>query len=131
MNFKSIDFFQELFVLLDLVGAAGARYYSLNANTNSQYRQLYGIERSLGRMHRLRTNNFQFQRRELPSAQIEDDHVPFLTRGVPIVHLISLPFPEHWHKAGDNYESLDFGSIRSFNDIMRIYVYDYLTHKRS
>lgn len=117
-------------MLLDLIGAPGARYYSLFANTNAQYRQLHGIERSLGRMNRLRSNNYQFQRRELPNAAIEDDHVPFLTRGVPIMHLISLPFPENWHKEGDNYASLDFGSIRSFNDVMRVYVYDYLTRTK-
>lgn len=28
---------------------------------------------------------------------IEDDHVPFLRRGVPILHLIATPFPKVWH----------------------------------
>lgn len=123
--------FQDLFVLLDLIGAQGSQFYSLFQNTNSQHRQLYGIERSLGRIGRLQSRNFQFQRRELPNAQIDDDHVPFLKRGVPILHLISVPFPNDWHKEGDNYRSLDFSSIRSFNDVLRVYVYNYLTHQRS
>lgn len=132
MNTHLLNFsFQDLFVLLDLIGAQGSQFYSLFRNTNSQHRQLYGIERSLGRMGRLQSRNFQFQRRELPNAQIDDDHVPFLKRGVPILHLISVPFPSDWHKAGDNYRSLDFSSIRSFNDVLRVYVYNYLTHQRS
>jgi len=31
------------------------------------------------------------------AGQIEDDHLPFLREGVPIVHLISVPFPRVWH----------------------------------
>lgn len=30
-------------------------------------------------------------------AGIEDDHIPFLAKGVPVVHLISVPFPKVWH----------------------------------
>lgn len=28
---------------------------------------------------------------------IEDDHMPFLAKGVPVVHIISVPFPTVWH----------------------------------
>ena len=28
---------------------------------------------------------------------IEDDHIPFLKLGVPIVHMITVPFPRVWH----------------------------------
>jgi glutaminyl-peptide cyclotransferase len=31
-------------------------------------------------------------------AHIDDDHVPFLIRGVPVLHLIPWPFPDNWHK---------------------------------
>lgn len=31
-------------------------------------------------------------------AHIEDDHIPFLIRGVPALHLIPWPFPDSWHK---------------------------------
>jgi len=30
-------------------------------------------------------------------GSIEDDHIPFLKKGVPVVHLISVPFPKVWH----------------------------------
>lgn len=28
---------------------------------------------------------------------IEDDHIPFVRKGVPVVHLIAAPFPSVWH----------------------------------
>ena len=41
-------------------------------------------------------------------AGIEDDHIPFKRRGVPILHLIAYPFPREWHKAKILY---DFGMV--------------------
>ncbi len=29
---------------------------------------------------------------------IEDDHLPFLRNGVPILHMITNPFPHVWHR---------------------------------
>lgn len=33
----------------------------------------------------------------VPMGYIDDDHVPFLQRGVPILHVITSPFPQVWH----------------------------------
>lgn len=30
-------------------------------------------------------------------GHIEDDHIPFLQRGVSILHIIPTPFPKVWH----------------------------------
>lgn len=32
-----------------------------------------------------------------PRGGIDDDHRPFLQRGVPVFHVIPLPFPHVWH----------------------------------
>ena len=60
------------------------------------------------------------------SGGIAGDHLPFKRRGVPILHLISTPFPSVWHTAGDNRDALDFGLIANFNRILRIFVAEYL-----
>ncbi len=64
---------------------------------------------------------------------IEDDHVPFLQRGVPILHLISTPFPPGWHSEGDNLASLDENSIEDLAAIFRVFLASILnlTHARS
>jgi hypothetical protein len=49
--------------------------------------------------------------------------------GVPILHLIPSPFPDVWHKEGDNYSALDFNTIANLNKIMRIFVAEYLSLK--
>jgi glutaminyl-peptide cyclotransferase len=59
-------------------------------------------------------------------AQIEDDHVPFMRRGVPILHAITVPFPETWHKNGDNAESLHWPTIQNLNTAFRALAADYL-----
>lgn len=38
---------------------------------------------------------------------IDDDHRPFKELGVPIVHVIPVPFPKVWHKQTDNEKAID------------------------
>lgn len=33
-----------------------------------------------------------------PWGGVDDDHKPFLQRGVPVFHVIPIPFPDVWHK---------------------------------
>ena len=37
---------------------------------------------------------------------VGDDHEPFLHRGVPVVHLIPLPFPRVWHTIKVSFKSM-------------------------
>ena len=34
------------------------------------------------------------------AGSVEDDHLPFLHKGVPVLHMIPLPFPRVWHTLG-------------------------------
>ncbi|CAG0878950.1 unnamed protein product [Cyprideis torosa] len=38
---------------------------------------------------------------------VQDDHLPFLAKGVPIVHLIPTPFPSTWHTLGDDLTAIN------------------------
>lgn len=44
-------------------------------------------------------------------AQVLDDHVPFLNRGVDVLHVIPTPFPDMWHRMGDDGEHLDMDTV--------------------
>uniref|UniRef100_A0A4X1T1L1 Glutaminyl-peptide cyclotransferase n=2 Tax=Sus scrofa TaxID=9823 RepID=A0A4X1T1L1_PIG len=57
---------------------------------------------------------------------IQDDHVPFLRKGVPVLHLIPSPFPEVWHTMDDNEENLDKTTIDNLNKILQVFVLEYL-----
>lgn len=63
---------------------------------------------------------------KLSYAQVEDDHIPFVKQGVPVIHLIPLPFPPVWHKLTDNADALHYPTIDNLVSIIRVFVAQYL-----
>ncbi|KAF5345419.1 hypothetical protein D9757_013476 [Collybiopsis confluens] len=55
-----------------------------------------------------------------------DDHIPFLKKGVRVLHLIPENFPEVWHTIGDDASVLDRMSMRRWDLIMRVFIAEYL-----
>ena len=53
-------------------------------------------------------------------------NVGLFLSGVPVVHLITFPFPHVWHKLSDNESNLDYNSIDDLNKILRVFVAEYL-----
>jgi len=45
---------------------------------------------------------------------------------VPVVHLISVPFPSEWHTASDTESALDWPTINNIGKVMRVFVAEYL-----
>ena len=42
---------------------------------------------------------------------IEDDHIPFLQKGIAAVDLIGFEDLTHWHRPSDTLENVDLGSM--------------------
>lgn len=57
---------------------------------------------------------------------IEDDHIPFMMRGVDILHIIPSPFPAVWHKMADNGENLDLPTVRDWAKIVTAFTAEWL-----
>jgi len=114
----------DVFVLLDLLGAKNMRISKLETSTGDWYDNLVRIERGL-QQRNINLGPAIFNPNFLP-AGIEDDHIPFKRRDVPILHLIAYPFPRAWHKIGDDRSSLDFKKIANLNNILRVFVAEYL-----
>ena len=51
------------------------------------------------------------------SAQIEDDHLPFVQAGVPSVDIIDLEYPP-WHTAGDTLDACSARSLQVVGDVL-------------
>jgi glutaminyl-peptide cyclotransferase len=49
---------------------------------------------------------------------IEDDHIPFMRRGVEILHLIPSPFPRVWHTSNDDGPHLDIDTVEDWSRIV-------------
>uniref|UniRef100_A0A5K3F2F7 glutaminyl-peptide cyclotransferase n=1 Tax=Mesocestoides corti TaxID=53468 RepID=A0A5K3F2F7_MESCO len=121
----------DLFVLLDLVGAAGhpfpqyvhcdSRIYDMLSKIENLSKPLflpstYGFGAGPGRSY------FSSVIRD----DIQDDHKPFLDRGVPVLHLIPAPFPPQWHKTTDTIENVDMKSIHDIQLVVATFLCQFL-----
>ncbi|GAA5888242.1 hypothetical protein JCM6882_000334 [Rhodosporidiobolus microsporus] len=93
-------------------GLAGESYTAASTKVGVQERSFF-VPRSGGNMQGY-------------AGQIEDDHIPFLKAGVPIVHLISVPFPKVWHTIRDDASALSLPTIKAWALIVRLTVAEYL-----
>ncbi|KAI0602021.1 glutaminyl-peptide cyclotransferase [Biscogniauxia sp. FL1348] len=122
----------SMFVLLDLLGAAEPRVLSWFQTTHWAYQALAQIEtrmRALGLLESSPKKPF------LPDADkqqfgdshyVQDDHVPFMARGVPILHVIPTPFPPAWHKIDDDGDHLDMPTVRDWARIVTAFALEWL-----
>lgn len=118
----------DLFVLLDLIGAPSPRFGNQFPSTTHWLSRLQSIEKRLHSTNHLvdHPNSVQYFWPNHPIGHIQDDHVPFLDRGVQILHLIPSPFPSVWHTFDDNEQNLDRTSIGNLNKILQVFVLEYL-----
>lgn len=112
-------------VLLDLLGTRTSTFYSYVASGQRWFTHAANIEMRLRSANLLNTNTKYFSTDFAPGG-IEDDHVPFMKRGVPILHLIPSPFPSEWHTDADNKAALDYLTVDDLNKILRVFVIEYL-----
>ncbi|XP_056396624.1 glutaminyl-peptide cyclotransferase-like protein isoform X2 [Hyla sarda] len=111
----------DLFVLLDLLGAPEPLILSHFSETRGHFMRLFSLEKrlhGLGLLDAHRLDNPYF-RPDLYFGPVEDDHVPFLRRGVPVLHVISTPFPAVWHTHDDTEENLHRPTV---TNLCRIFV---------
>ena len=86
----------EVLVLLDLLGAPNPTLPNYYPSTSWLFNKLVHIEQRLthGATKMFDLNSPLTYRGHI----MQDDHLPFLHRGVDIIHAIPYPFPEVWHK---------------------------------
>ncbi|KAF9420579.1 hypothetical protein BGZ94_009091 [Podila epigama] len=62
-----------------------------------------------------------------PWGGVEDDHIPFLHRGVPIFHVIPVPFPSVWHTLADDASAISQEVVTGWANIFRAFTVEYLS----
>uniref|UniRef100_A0AC34QRL1 Glutaminyl-peptide cyclotransferase n=1 Tax=Panagrolaimus sp. JU765 TaxID=591449 RepID=A0AC34QRL1_9BILA len=116
----------DVFMLLDLLGAPNPRITStFGHGTTELFQELPKIEKALKSLNCLKKRPYAFQSGTSFQA-VEDDHMPFMAKGVPVMHLISVPFPSVWHTPADNEKALDYDTIENLNAVVRVFVARYL-----
>ncbi|XP_035466001.2 glutaminyl-peptide cyclotransferase [Scophthalmus maximus] len=118
----------DLLVLMDLIGAPSPRFGNQFPSTTPWLTRLQNIEKRLHSMNQLvdHPTSVQYFWPDRPVGHIQDDHIPFLNRGVRCLHLIPSPFPSVWHTFDDNEQNLDRNTIQNLNKIVQVFVLEYL-----
>ena len=122
----------SLFVLLDLLGAKNPNIPSYFPTTHWAYKHLAKVEARLRKLNLLESTP---PRPFLPAAAkmpqtsrgyIADDHIPFMQRGVQILHVIPNPFPAQWHKMTDDADHLDMPTVKDWAKIVTGFVAEWM-----
>ncbi|XP_037551480.1 LOW QUALITY PROTEIN: glutaminyl-peptide cyclotransferase [Nematolebias whitei] len=118
----------DLFVLLDLIGAPTPLFGNKFPETKPWLSRLQSIEKRLHSMNQLveHPNSVQYFWPGVSVGHVLDDHVPFQSRGVRILHLIPASFPSVWHRFEDDEENLHRPTIRNLSKILQVFVLEYL-----
>ncbi|KAH8998330.1 peptidase family M28-domain-containing protein [Lactarius hatsudake] len=140
----------EHLVLLDLLGAAHPLVRSYFPDTAWLFDALVDAEtrlRTAGILDAAALGRSFFRPRSATDNSLGymgDDHLPFLRRGVSVLHVIAEPFPSVWHTLGvrtftssavrlvadgrgqDDATVLDLPTLRAWNLIFRVFFAEYL-----
>jgi len=115
----------DAFVLLDLLGMENPRFYDLYTETSHLYKRLQIIENVMHKSKQIEFTHPYFVGKPNRYPRIEDDHVPFMRKGIPILHVISIPFPSVWHELSDDEMAVDPDTVKNLLKIFRQFLLEY------
>ncbi|KIW29693.1 uncharacterized protein PV07_05486 [Cladophialophora immunda] len=125
----------ELFVLLDLLGSPeDLPIPSWQHTSHWSYVKMAEAEQRLRKLGMFRSNP---SRTWLPekdkketdrfgSYVMQDDHIPFIDRGVQVLHLIPGRFPSVWHTMRDDGEHLDIPTVEDWALLTTVFAAEYM-----
>ncbi|KAL9043370.1 MAG: hypothetical protein Q9214_003443 [Letrouitia sp. 1 TL-2023] len=130
----------SLFILLDLLGAKNPNVPSYFKTTHWAYKKMAQIEQRLRSLSLF--DSAQKEKSKPPSppflpdqkkdegkwigGMIEDDHMPFMERGVDVLHIIPSPFPRVWHNIEDNGANLDLPTVKDWSKLVTAFVGEWM-----
>ena len=61
-----------------------------------------------------------------PSYMMQDDHIPFMARGVEVLHLIPSRYPIVWHRIEDDGEHLHIPTVEDWATLTAAFAAEWL-----
>ncbi|RMZ77093.1 hypothetical protein DV737_g4559, partial [Chaetothyriales sp. CBS 132003] len=125
----------ELFVLLDLLGSG--EYHNIPSwqhGSHWSYVRMATLEETLRNLGLFKSNHDRLWLNEggkkqtdaFASYVMQDDHLPFMARGVQCLHLIPSRFPSVWHTINDDGEHLDGDVVLDWALLTTAFAAEYL-----
>ncbi|KAG4436737.1 hypothetical protein IFR05_007791 [Cadophora sp. M221] len=123
-----------LFLLLDLLGAPNPHVPSYFKTTHWAYQSLAKIESRIRGLNIQQSTAGKPFLPETDKAQdqfnaawgVQDDHIPFMARGVEVLHIIPTPFPSVWHTMADDAEHLDMPTVEDWTRMVTAFVGEWM-----
>ncbi len=118
-----------MFVLLDLLGAEDPKIPSYYPTTHWAYSHLKEIESRLrvAKLTEVDDQTWFFEEEgSFHHGWVEDDHLPFVARGVEILHIIPSSFPSVWHKMTDDGDHLHAPTTNDWGLIFAAFVAEWM-----
>ncbi|KAJ5446347.1 Peptidase M28 [Penicillium cf. griseofulvum] len=137
-EFKSPLSSISLFVLLDLLGSKAPTIHSYYETTHWAYQRLGALEKQFRLLKQFKSASADpwFVDTEndghkiAPMGGIQDDHIPFLAKGVEILHLIDFApfkgFPPVWHTIDDDGEHLDLDTVEDWSMLVTAFAAEWM-----
>lgn len=145
----------SLFLLLDLLGAKDPRVPSYFKTTHWAYKAMANIELRLRSLYQFKSSpnhpskraystkhsKARNQARAEPlflheagktdtarflGGMVADDHLPFMARGVEVLHMIPTPFPRVWHEVDDDGEHLDLDTVEDWAKLFTAFAAEWM-----
>ncbi|KAJ5708317.1 hypothetical protein N7488_008118 [Penicillium malachiteum] len=128
----------SLFVLLDLLGSNSPNIMSFYQTTHWAYQNMGALEhrlRSLGQFKSSSSDPWfidtsKDSRQIVAMGGIQDDHIPFLARGVDVLHIIDFApfkgFPPVWHTIDDDAEHLDMDTVEDWTVLVTAFAAEWM-----
>lgn len=125
----------ELFVLLDLLGSAeNPAIPSWQHSSHWSYVHMAKLEQKLRDLKLFQSTSGapwlpdkdKSEVEQFRSYVMQDDHIPFIARGVHVLHLIPGRFPSVWHKMDDNGDNLDIPTVEDWALLTSAFAAEYM-----
>ncbi|ETN38492.1 uncharacterized protein HMPREF1541_06527 [Cyphellophora europaea CBS 101466] len=125
----------ELFVLLDLLGSAeNPPIPSWQHTSHWSYVNMAKLEEKLRNLNLYKSttgapwlpDKDKDESDAFRSYVMQDDHLPFIARGVQVLHLIPGRFPTVWHKMSDNGDNLDIPTVEDWAFLTAAFAAEYM-----
>ncbi|MCJ1336932.1 hypothetical protein MMC09_002210 [Bachmanniomyces sp. S44760] len=136
----------SLFLLLDLLGSASPTVPSYFQTTHWAYQKMAELETRLRSVSRFKSSPNHPKQRSGGSKRaepaflndakketgrwlgglVQDDHEPFMQRGVEILHMIPSPFPRVWHEMDDDGDHLDINTVEDWATLVTAFAAEWL-----
>ncbi|KAL2095309.1 hypothetical protein ACEWY4_010028 [Coilia grayii] len=118
----------DLFLLLDLIGAPEPMFVNHFDNTARWFDRLISAEERLHTLGLLSSHAKEqnYFRKDVNMGPVEDDHVPFLEKGVPVLHMIATPFPPFMHTFEDTASNVHIQTVENLIKILVVFLSEYL-----